>query len=361
MALTDSAPRVRAGSRHDLCFPDSIRLPFCPRISGDPQLLEASMPVIDGLATDLADVPIGILLADDQARILVRRVGPEGERQRLDGISMAPGFDWSRIRAGTNGIGDAIATTSPVVIVGCEHSLDLLKSTVSAGVPIRDLRTGVVLGALALVCGEELANSLLLPVTVQAARVIEQSLSGTVRAVGLLESVFSEARRHTRGALAMVTADALWANPLATRTLRPSDQQRLWGEVVEALQDQKVAERVFRRPDGSEVPMTLEAVVEGSKVVGALVRLSVSECSAGSGPAGAGRLAHRPTFGWGSLTPAEEAVSELVAEGLTNREVAEKLYLSPHTVDSHLRHIFRKLDITSRVQLARLMSQLASA
>ena len=107
--------------------------------------------------------------------------------------------------------------------------------------------------------------------------------------------------------------------------------------------------------------MTLEAVVEDSKVVGALVRLSASECSAGSGPAGAGRLALRPTFGWGSLTPAEEAVSELVAEGLTNREVAEKLYLSPHTVDSHLRHIFRKLDITSRVQLARLMSQLASA
>ena len=74
MALTDSVPRVRAGSRHDLCFPDSIRLPFCPRISGDPQLLEASMPVIDGLATDLADVPIGILLADDQAR----HSGPTG-------------------------------------------------------------------------------------------------------------------------------------------------------------------------------------------------------------------------------------------------------------------------------------------
>lgn len=43
----------------------------------------------------------------------------------------------------------------------------------------------------------------------------------------------------------------------------------------------------------------------------------------------------------------------LVAQGLTNREVAEKLFLSPHTVDSHLRHSFTKLGVTSRVELTR--------
>ena len=40
--------------------------------------------------------------------------------------------------------------------------------------------------------------------------------------------------------------------------------------------------------------------------------------------------------------------------GLTNREVAERLFLSPHTVSSHLRHVFGKLGINSRVELARL-------
>lgn len=57
--------------------------------------------------------------------------------------------------------------------------------------------------------------------------------------------------------------------------------------------------------------------------------------------------------GWESLTRAELRVVRLVAEGLTNREVANRLYLSPHTVDSHLRHSFAKLGITSRVELAR--------
>jgi DNA-binding CsgD family transcriptional regulator len=58
--------------------------------------------------------------------------------------------------------------------------------------------------------------------------------------------------------------------------------------------------------------------------------------------------------GWPALTAAEKAVAQLVAEGLTNREVAERLFVSPHTVNSHLRHVFTKLGINSRVELARL-------
>ena len=60
------------------------------------------------------------------------------------------------------------------------------------------------------------------------------------------------------------------------------------------------------------------------------------------------------TEGWGALTASELSVARLVAEGLTNREVAERLFVSPHTVNSHLRHVFTKLGINSRVELARL-------
>ena len=47
----------------------------------------------------------------------------------------------------------------------------------------------------------------------------------------------------------------------------------------------------------------------------------------------------------------------LVADGLTNREVAERLYVSPHTVNGHLRHAFGKLGINSRVALTRIAAQ----
>ena len=56
--------------------------------------------------------------------------------------------------------------------------------------------------------------------------------------------------------------------------------------------------------------------------------------------------------GWESLTATERAVSLLEAEGLTNGAVAKRLYVSPHTVNTHLRHVFAKLDVSNRVGLA---------
>jgi DNA-binding CsgD family transcriptional regulator len=60
----------------------------------------------------------------------------------------------------------------------------------------------------------------------------------------------------------------------------------------------------------------------------------------------------RPTHGWESLTESERRVVQLVSAGATNREVAARLVLSPHTVSTHLRHAFAKLRINSRVELA---------
>ncbi|MEU1621651.1 AAA family ATPase [Streptomyces sp. NPDC005722] len=57
--------------------------------------------------------------------------------------------------------------------------------------------------------------------------------------------------------------------------------------------------------------------------------------------------------GWESLTESELKVVPLVAEGLTNRAVADRLYVSVHTVNTHLKHVFTKLGINTRVELTR--------
>lgn len=61
--------------------------------------------------------------------------------------------------------------------------------------------------------------------------------------------------------------------------------------------------------------------------------------------------------GWNDLTERERAVAVLAGWALTNQQIAHRLFISPHTVNFHLRRVFRKLGIDSRVSLARLISQ----
>jgi DNA-binding CsgD family transcriptional regulator len=63
----------------------------------------------------------------------------------------------------------------------------------------------------------------------------------------------------------------------------------------------------------------------------------------------------KPLTGWDSLTATEQRVARLIYQGHTNRSAANVLALSSHTVNSHLRAIFGKLDVNSRIQLMRVL------
>ncbi|MEU1055307.1 AAA family ATPase [Streptomyces sp. NPDC005876] len=63
----------------------------------------------------------------------------------------------------------------------------------------------------------------------------------------------------------------------------------------------------------------------------------------------------RPAQGWAALTASERKVARLIAQGHTNRSAADLLVVSPHTVNTHLSSVFRKLSVNSRVQLAHVV------
>ena len=64
----------------------------------------------------------------------------------------------------------------------------------------------------------------------------------------------------------------------------------------------------------------------------------------------------RPVHDWASLTDTERLIAGLVAQGLSNCQVASQVYLSTHTVAFQLRHIFWMLGVTSQVRLTRLVA-----
>jgi DNA-binding CsgD family transcriptional regulator len=53
-----------------------------------------------------------------------------------------------------------------------------------------------------------------------------------------------------------------------------------------------------------------------------------------------------------SLTPSELRVARMAAEGMTNREIAQSLFATAKTVETHLRHVYQKLDLARRTELA---------
>jgi DNA-binding CsgD family transcriptional regulator len=64
----------------------------------------------------------------------------------------------------------------------------------------------------------------------------------------------------------------------------------------------------------------------------------------------------RPPVGWPSLTDAELPVVRLAGQGLTNAQIAARLFLSRYTVETHLKHAFAKLGVESRAELAALVA-----
>jgi DNA-binding CsgD family transcriptional regulator len=277
--------------------------------NGGGPLVEAARPVVDALASALAGTGVGVVLSDVGGHVVDRRVS----ETRLAGH---PGFT----------------------------------EMTGAATPIVDPRTGRTIGHLELVSGRADANPLIRPLAALAVREIQESLvDDEAYAERLALGRFLKKRRGAKGPFVLVTERRIIPNAAADRLVDPDDEPAL-REAADRLSDRPrdvttivlsgcaVAVRAVPMPDG-EPP-------------GIILQLEPLDADTGL----AGRRRGRTSSGWASLTDTERSVAHVVAEGLTNREAAERLFLSPHTVDFHLRSIYRKLGTNSRVHLTRLVT-----
>jgi DNA-binding CsgD family transcriptional regulator len=161
------------------------------------------------------------------------------------------------------------------------------------------------------------------------------------------------------------TTGAAWARAVALhcRALLANDEsdaERLFAAALEAHAE---AERPFERARselafGEFLRRTRRRVEAREHLRAALDRFETLGASLWAARAqgelrASGQTARkRDPSTRGDLTPQELQIARFVSEGLSNREVAAQLFLSPRTIDFHLRNIFRKLGISSRTQLA---------
>jgi DNA-binding CsgD family transcriptional regulator len=150
--------------------------------------------------------------------------------------------------------------------------------------------------------------------------------------------------RQLRGLANRSTVELAAAVPLIRAARRPLALASTLQDLGQFLiDDGSTAEGVEALDEALGIAVMIGANRDAARIRSRLRRVGIHRRVV---PAG------EPRDGWESLTPAEHQIAMLVAEGCTNREISEQLFISPHTVNTHLRHIFDKLSIRSRVELA---------
>jgi DNA-binding CsgD family transcriptional regulator len=333
--------------------PERFEVPYQSDIDDGGRLTWAAAPIIERVSDDLENTRIALILTDERARVLARS-GEHDVARRLDRIQLAPGFVYAEESIGTNAIGTAIVRRGASVVQGPEHFSEALIAMACTAITVTDPMSGRVLGVVDLTCAAEDVSPLMLPFAKRVAWEIEQRLiEDAAMGERLLRERFLEACRTATSPLVAVSERTLLISGAAEGLVQSSDREQLWPVVARALRSGRPDSSHVLLETGRVVALRCEPVVDGTRPIGGIVHLDV-----GLDPAGAPSepLLSRDTraFGWSSLTRTERIVAEHVAAGMTNAEVASRLIVSPHTIDYHLRQLFRKLEVRSRVELTRI-------
>jgi transcriptional regulator of acetoin/glycerol metabolism/DNA-binding CsgD family transcriptional regulator len=323
--------------------PDQFTVPHTGDGDRDGLLVRAARPVLGSLTDDLAATSVGVLLTGPDGDILDRWLPERSLGSRFDRVHLAPGFVYTEPAVGTNGIGSAIAERRPSFVQGSEHFADALTALACAAAPITDPRTGHVLGVIDLTCSTRDASPVMLALARRAAREIEERLvDDTAIVERVMMREFLRKRRGAKHPMVFANQRVVLTNTAAEGLVQAEDESLLRRTAEEMLATSSLDAVELVLANGMRVRTRCEPILDGGRALGVVMHLD-----AGSD------LRSRPLLGLGSLTDAERSVANLVAEGLTNRQIAERVFISRHTVDFHLRSIFRKVGVASRVELAR--------
>jgi len=335
---------------------DHVAVPFNPDVDKDGRLRWAAEPALAAVSADLADLPVALLLSDHTGHLVERWTGTGKTSDLMDGIGAAPGYVCREELVGTNSIGLALLTSGPTVVRGFEHYADNLTAVSCASNAVVHPATGQLLGVVNATCPGTIYSPVMPALVGRVVAEIRRRLLEESRVPSpALRAAFLKARRRSKGALAAISANTMFFNTAAGPILTtPTDRALLWGWAEQAIRDHKGALQAVVDYTSGARTTRCEPVYEGSSLAGALVWIGRRMHPSPTATALDASTASR----WTLLTDSERTIAEQVARGLTNRETAALLFLSPHTVDYHLRQIFRTLGVQSRVELARIVERI---
>lgn len=244
---------------------DRIDLRYTRDPDPETALARNAEPVLRNLHEQLDGQPISIILTDANGLVLSRLTADHDLERHLDGVMLAPGFNYSEDLVGTNGIGTALEAGRPTHVFGHEHYAEHLEGLACAGVPIHHPITGKTVGVIDLTCWRKNADPLLVALVKNTADQITQSLlAGTSgREFSLLEE-YVRACRRTGGIVLALGNDVVMMNDYARRILDPADQAALIGQAAEVLARRHAGAVTAELPTGLRARMYCRPVDSGT-------------------------------------------------------------------------------------------------
>jgi sigma-54 dependent transcriptional regulator, acetoin dehydrogenase operon transcriptional activator AcoR len=253
---------------------DGGEVPYIGDIDISSRLVRCSQPIIDRLIDATEDIPLSIALSDNKARVLTRVDTTRTIGLLLDGISLAPGFDYAEGHIGTNAVGTVLEAGLSAHIVGPEHFHERFQAYSCSGAPIHDPMTGHIEGVLDLTCLTEHSTPMLHSIVRSAANDIEQSLLNdrSLRQQALFEA-FLRVDSHSKSAVFAIGGRVMMANALAQSTFDPVEQRMIAHHARYLMESRSAAEDEIELPGDRLAHLRGMRVSAGSEIAGIVVEV----------------------------------------------------------------------------------------
>ena len=253
---------------------DGGEVPYIGDIDISSRLVRCSQPIIDRLIDATEDIPLSIALSDNKARVLTRVDTTRTIGLLLDGISLAPGFDYAEGHIGTNAVGTVLEAGLSAHIVGPEHFHERFQAYSCSGAPIHDPMTGHIEGVLDLTCLTEHSTPMLHSIVRAAANEIEQSLLNdrSLQQQALFEA-FLRVDSHSKSAVFAIGGRVMMANALAQSTFDPVEQRMIAHHARYLMESRSAAEDEIELPGDRLAHLRGMRVSAGSEIAGIVVEV----------------------------------------------------------------------------------------
>lgn len=281
-------------------------------------------PVTNRLLTQFGSMDIAMMVVDREARVVGRWTSGRLLEVGLDDAGSVPGRLFDEAVIGSTGLGSALEVRGSVVIDGAEHWNETYDSLTAVGAPIIHPATGVVEGAIDIVCPAGAPVGLMLPLAETAAREsADRLLSGYARDDReLLDAFLQSERRGPRRPVVALNERMIFQNSRAESLLRGRSEPLTWADIERALIDGRCELTLGDAPALPAVVARIREVRSTSGARGAVVHLveqlpkaqRPTPATLGSTPV----VPHSHDF----MTPDRAALTESVRQRASGRSLA---------------------------------------